>query len=182
MKITKTPFEGLALLEPNAFKDERGFFMEVYTEQTMAKLGINTRFVQDNQSFSKKNVIRGLHYQNPPYAQVKLVRVLSGKILDVVVDIRSAQPTFRKAYAVELSADDRRQLYIPAGFAHGFLVLSESAEVLYKTDNYYHPESEGGVLYNDPEWEINWGIAANDAIVSAKDLVLPLAKDLKSQF
>ncbi|WP_315816865.1 dTDP-4-dehydrorhamnose 3,5-epimerase [Paraflavitalea speifideaquila] len=144
MPFIETGFSGLFVFEPVVFEDSRGYFYESYNEHTYLKQGISTRFVQDNQSSSSYGVIRGLHYQLAPYAQTKLVRVLKGLIIDVAVDIRKGSPTFGKVYALELSAENRKQLYIPAGFAHGFSVLSETAEVLYKCDAFYNKENEGG--------------------------------------
>jgi dTDP-4-dehydrorhamnose 3,5-epimerase len=182
MKITHTEFEGLIIIEPDVFHDARGFFMEAFNEYTLKKHGIDMHFVQDNQSYSKKGVIRGLHFQKPPYAQTKLVRVLSGTILDVAVDLRKGQPTFKKVYSVELSSRSSRQLLIPKGFAHGFSVLSEEADVLYKSDGFYHPEAEGGIFYKDPELGINWIVPDSEAIVSVKDLSLPLCNALIANF
>jgi dTDP-4-dehydrorhamnose 3,5-epimerase len=147
-----------------------------------AKEGITTRFVQDNQSSSVYGVIRGLHFQNPPHAQTKLVRVLKGKILDVAVDIRKGSPAYGKVLSIELSAENKRQLYIPKGFAHGFSVLSETAEVLYKCDTFYNKESDGGIIYNDPALNIDWQIPADKAIISEKDSKLPHLADLKNDF
>ncbi|HTF21185.1 MAG TPA: dTDP-4-dehydrorhamnose 3,5-epimerase [Chryseolinea sp.] len=174
MRQTETGFAGLVVLEPRAFGDARGHFFESYNAQTLARLGLNAAFVQDNQSFSTAGVVRGLHYQNAPYAQTKLVRALSGRVLDVVVDLRRTEPTFGKWYSIELSAENKKQLYVPRGFAHGFSVLSESAEILYKCDNYYHKESEGGLYYNDPVLAIEWGIEEAKVILSEKDRVNPL--------
>ena len=182
MKITLTDFNGLMILEPDRYQDERGFFMEAFNELTLRKHGIVTRFVQDNQSYSTHGVIRGLHFQKDPHAQTKLVRVLSGTILDVVVDLRKNQPTYRKAWSLEISAENRQQLLVPKGFAHGFSVLSADAEVLYKIDEYYHPEAEDGIIYNDPDLAIDWKLGREKTIVSAKDLLLPLCKDLKEVF
>ena len=170
MPFTETGIPGLWVFEPKVFEDSRGHFFESYNTQTFLQQGINIKFVQDNQSKSSYGVIRGLHFQNPPHAQCKLVRALTGKILDVAVDIRTGSPTFGKVFSVELSAENKKQLFIPGGFAHGFSVLSETAEVLYKCDNYYNKESEGGILYNDPSLNIDWQIPADKAIVSDKDL------------
>lgn len=182
MPFVKTDIPGLLVFEPNVFEDSRGYFFESYNEKTFQKEGIDTRWVQDNQSSSTYGVIRGLHYQLPPFAQAKLVRVLKGKILDVVVDIRKGSPTFGKVFSQKLSAKNRKQLYIPAGFAHGFSVLSAKAEVLYKCDNFYNKESEGGIIYNDPALAIDWGIPEADAIISDKDKVLPLMADCNNSF
>lgn len=182
MPFNETGFPGLFVFEPIVFEDSRGYFYESYNEQTYHKQGINTRFVQDNQSSSSFGVIRGLHYQLQPYAQTKLVRVLSGSILDVAVDIRKGSPTYGQVYAVELSAANKKQLYIPAGFAHGFSVLSERAEVFYKCDAFYNKESEGGILYNDPALNIDWKVPMDKAIVSEKDIKLPVLADCKNNF
>lgn len=169
MNVTETGFTGLVILEPRVFGDARGYFMESYNARTLEQLGLAANFIQDNQSFSAKNVVRGLHYQNAPYAQTKLVRVLSGSILDVVVDLRREEPTFGKTFSVVLTSENKKQLYVPRGFAHGFSVLSESAEILYKCDNYYHKESEGGLIYNDSLLKIDWRVPTDQIIVSEKD-------------
>lgn len=173
MPFIETGFPGLLIFEPRIFEDSRGFFYEAYNEKIFAANGIDMKFVQDNQSRSTYGVIRGLHYQKPPFAQAKLIRVLIGAILDVAVDIRKGSPTYGKSFAVELSAQNKKQLFIPAGFAHGFSVLSEVAEVLYKCDQFYSKANEGGIVYNDPALKINWQIPVNKAIVSDKDIVLP---------
>jgi dTDP-4-dehydrorhamnose 3,5-epimerase len=173
MPITTTEIEGLLLFEPDVFKDNRGCFFESYNENVFKQQGIDVRWVQDNQSSSAYGVIRGLHYQLPPYSQSKLVRVLRGKILDVVVDIRKSSPTYGKAYSKILSAKNRLQVFIPKGFAHGFSVLSRKADVLYKCDTFYNKESEAGIIYNDAELNIDWCIPEKDKILSGKDLQLP---------
>jgi dTDP-4-dehydrorhamnose 3,5-epimerase len=165
---------GLVIVEPTVFKDSRGYFFESYNETVFRQNGIDTTFVQDNQSRSSYGVIRGLHYQQPPYAQAKLVRVLEGAILDVAVDIRKESPTYGQHFAIELTAENNKQLFLPEGFAHGFSVLSEIAVVLYKCNAFYNKASEGGILYNDPELNIDWRINESDAIISEKDAVLPL--------
>ena len=177
MNLIQTSFKGLVVLEPKVFGDSRGYFMESYSARTLQELGLPADFVQDNQSFSTAGVVRGLHYQNAPHAQTKLVRVLSGSILDVVVDLRRTEATFAKWYAIELSAENKRQLYVPRGFAHGFAVLSESAEILYKCDNYYNKQSEGGLYYNDPAIGIDWRGLADNALLSEKDNVNPMLAD-----
>jgi dTDP-4-dehydrorhamnose 3,5-epimerase len=182
MPFITTDIAGLLIFEPIVYKDERGHFFESYNEQTFHKEGLTNRFVQDNQSFSTYGVIRGLHYQLDPHAQCKLVRVLSGKILDVAIDLRKSSPSFGKWISVELSADNRRQLLVPRGFAHGFSVLSETAEVSYKCDAFYHKESEGGIRFDDPELNIDWQIPAAKAIVSQKDLDLPLFANCRNNF
>lgn len=182
MPFIKTEFSGLLVFEPNVFEDSRGYFFESYNENTFQQQGIYTRWVQDNQSSSAYGVIRGLHYQLPPNDQTKLVRVLRGKILDVVVDIRKGSPTFGKVFSIVLSAKNKRQLLVPKGFAHGFSVLSKNAEVLYKCDGFYNKESEGGIVYNDPALNIDWRIPAADAIISDKDKVLPVLAACKNSF
>lgn len=182
MPFVKTEFPGLLVFEPNVFEDSRGYFFEAYNEKQFQQEGIDIRWVQDNQSSSSYGVIRGLHYQLPPYDQTKLVRVLRGKILDVVVDIRKGSSTFGKSFSKVLSAKNRRQLLIPKGFAHGFSVLSEKAEVLYKCDGFYNKESEGGIIYNDPALEIDWRIPAEEAIVSDKDKILPTLAECRNSF
>ncbi len=182
MAIIKTEFPGLIIFEPTVLKDSRGYFFESYSERVFNAAGITARFVQDNQSKSSFGVLRGLHYQLNPRAQTKLVRVLSGKILDVAVDIRKGSPTYGKAFSIELSVENNKQLLIPKGFAHGFSVLSETAEVMYKCDEFYNKESEGGIIYNDPSLNIDWQIPADKAIVSDKDLQQPLLLNCKNNF
>lgn len=170
MTVTKTAIEGVLILEPEVFGDERGYFFESFNEERFrAATGIETHFVQDNESRSKHGVLRGLHFQRPPYAQAKLVRVVRGRVLDVAVDIRTGSPTYGKHIAVELSEDNHRQLFIPKGFAHGFVVLSDEAIFQYKCDEYYHPESECGIAWNDPEIGIDWGMAESEITLSEKD-------------
>ncbi len=182
MPFIKTDFPGLFVFEPNVFEDSRGYFFEAYNEKQFQQEGIDIRWIQDNQSSSAYGVIRGLHYQLPPFDQTKLVRVLRGKILDVVVDIRKGSPTFGKSYTKVLSAKNKKQLFIPKGFAHGFSVLSEKAEVLYKCDGFYNKESEGGIIYNDPALTIDWRIPSEDAIVSDKDKILPTLTECRNSF
>jgi dTDP-4-dehydrorhamnose 3,5-epimerase len=182
MPFLKTDIPDLLIFEPVVHTDNRGYFFESYNEQTFRKEGIDNRFVQDNQSFSIYGVIRGLHYQLDPHAQTKLVRVLKGSILDVAVDLRRSSRTFGKSFAIELSSDNKLQLLIPRGFAHGFSVLSETAEVSYKCDGLYNKESEGGIRYDDPRLGIDWQIPAGKAIVSAKDLALPLFAECRNNF
>ena len=182
MPFHKTDIPGLLVFEPNVFEDSRGYFFESYNEKVFREAGIDFRWVQDNQSSSGYGVIRGLHYQLPPFAQSKLIRVLRGKILDVVVDIRKGSPTFGKSYCKVLSAKNKRQLFIPKGFAHGFSTLSKKAEVLYKCDGFYNKESESGINYNDPALNIDWQLPAKDAIISDKDKQLPLLKDCNNTF
>jgi len=182
MKAELTEFEGLQVLTPAVYSDERGFFFESYNSERFEKAGLNHQWLQDNQSFSRKGVIRGLHFQKPPHAQAKLVRVLSGRILDVVVDLRSGQPTYGKVFAIELSAENKMQLLIPRGFAHGFSVLSETAEVMYKCDGIYNKASELGIKYNDTILKIDWQISESEAIVSEKDQQLPGFVGLETGF
>lgn len=182
MKIEKTFIEDLVILSPSVFEDERGYFFEGYNKSKLADLGIAIDFVQDNQSFSKKGTLRGLHYQNPPFAQTKLVRVLQGEIVDVAVDLRKDSPTFGKHFSIVLSSENKNQLLVPQGFAHGFSVLSETAVVFYKCDQYYNKESEGGIRYDDSTLDIDWGMDLKNAIVSEKDLILPDFANCNSQF
>ncbi len=180
MNFIPTNLEGCFVLEPKIIKDERGYFMESFNESTFQKaLGIKIHFVQDNQSFSSKGVLRGLHYQTGDHAQSKLVRVLTGEILDVAVDIRPNSTTFGEYFSVVLSADNQKQLFIPVGFAHGFLVLSDSATLYYKCDNFYNKESEGGIIYNDQTLNINWGEEETNWIISEKDKSLPSLENSK---
>ena len=169
MPLITTPIPDLLVVESMVFEDSRGYFFESYNEAVFAAEGLHYRFVQDNQAKSSYGVIRGLHYQLAPHAQTKLLRVLSGSILDVAVDIRKGSPTYGQVYAIELTDTNRLQLLVPKGFAHGYSVLSETAEVLYKCDAFYHKESEGGIAWNDPTLAINWRIPADKAIISEKD-------------
>lgn len=173
MKVIKTDFPDLFVIEPKVFVDSRGYFFESFNSLKYKELGIDIAFVQDNESKSSYGVIRGLHYQLSPYAQTKLIRVVSGKILDVVVDIRQNSPTFGKHFSIELSFENKIQLLVPKGFAHGFAVLSDTATVFYKCDNYYKPEAERGICYNDQKLQIDWKIDTENAIVSSKDKVHP---------
>jgi dTDP-4-dehydrorhamnose 3,5-epimerase len=182
MPFSSTEFPGLFLFEPLAFEDDRGYFFESYNQQVFTQNRIKTVFVQDNQSYSLGGVIRGLHYQLEPHAQSKLVRVISGRILDVVLDIRKGSPSYGRSLSVELGAMNRKQLYIPRGFAHGFSVLSETAEVMYKCDAYYNRESEAGILYKDPALNIEWQVPAHRVLVSPKDSQLPVFADCRNNF
>ncbi len=183
MNVIETPFEGLMIIEPRVFNDDRGYFFESFNERNFeSATGFNNRFVQDNQARSTYGVLRGLHYQNAPNAQTKLIRALEGAIWDVVVDLRIHSKTFGQWYGVELSAENKRQFLIPRGFAHGYSVLSETAEVFYKCDNFYSKQDEGGVLYNDPALAIDWKIDISKALVSEKDLVQPLFADAVYRF
>ena len=183
MAVIKTAIESVLIIEPKLFGDERGYFFESYNkERFRAETGIETRFVQDNESRSKYGVLRGLHFQRPPYAQAKLVRVVKGRVLDVAVDIRTGSPTYGRYVAVELSEDNHRQLFIPKGFAHGYAVLSDEAIFQYKCDNLYHPECEGAIAWNDPTIGINWGIAEGDIILSEKDKHNPTLAEIGEVF
>lgn len=183
MKVSTTPIEGVFLIEPKVFFDDRGYFFESFNARNFRdETGHEIAFVQDNQARSVKNVIRGLHFQNAPSPQTKLIRVLEGSIWDVVVDIRRSSDTFGQWYGVELTAENRLQLLVPRGFAHGYSVLSETAEILYKCDNYYDKRSESGIAFNDPALGIDWKVDIGDAIVSDKDKVQPLLKDAWIEF
>lgn len=182
MKVTKTNIPGLLVLEPRVFKDERGFFFESFNKSRNLDAGITNDFVQDNQSKSTYGVIRGLHFQKPPHAQTKLLRVLEGKIFDVAVDIRKGSPTYGKFFGIELSDENFYQFLIPKGFAHGFSVLSDTAVIMYKCDDFYHPETEGSILYNDPQIGIDWKIKDKDVLVSGKDANGILLKEFDSPF
>lgn len=182
MNVIKTDFPDLLVIEPKIFNDDRGYFFEIYNGKDFERSGINTSFVQDNESKSSYGVIRGLHYQLAPYAQTKLIRVVAGVIYDVVVDIRKGSPTFGKYFRVELSSDNKYQLLIPQGFAHGFSVLSEEAIINYKCDNFYNKEMERGINFNDSALGIDWGITAEKSIISAKDLVHPALADAEINF
>ena len=182
MPFITTELRGLLVFEPKVFEDSRGYFFESYNENIFQQQGIQCRFVQDNQSSSSYGVIRGLHYQLNPHAQTKLVRVLSGRILDVAVDARNGSPTYGRHFSIELSSGNKRQLLIPTGFAHGFSVLSKKAEVLYKCDAFYNKESEGGIIYNDAELSIDWHLPEKDSIISEKDQLLPSLAQCSNSF
>ena len=170
MKLIETALEGVVIIVPSIYGDERGYFYESFNSRDFAKIvGRDVAFVQDNESLSREGVIRGLHYQLPPHAQSKLVRVVRGAILDVVVDIRRGSPTFGRYVAVELSADNHHQLFIPRGFAHGFKVVEGEALLQYKCDNYYAPECEGSIRWDDPTLAIDWQMGSTEAVVSARD-------------
>ncbi len=174
MKVIETKLKGCFIIEPTVFKDDRGYFYETFNKQKFTKLtGQTVNFVQDNESFSSKGVLRGLHYQKGEFAQAKLVRVAQGSILDIAVDIRKDSPTFGEYVSVEISSENKKQLFIPKGFAHGFAVLSETALFLYKCDNFYNKKSEGGIIYNDKILNIDWQIPKNQLIISSKDTILP---------
>ena len=172
MPFTFTDFPGLLVYEPLIFEDERGYFFEAFNENIFRDAGITDQWVQDNQSSSFKGVIRGLHYQLPPHAQTKLVRVIRGKVLDVVIDLREGSPSYGKNYSLVLSAKNKKQLYIPKGFAHGFAVLSKKADLLYKCDTFYNKNSEKGIRYNDADLNIDWGLLPEETIISEKDILL----------
>ena len=183
MQVIDTEIRGLKILRPKKIGDNRGFFSEVFNERLLSDAGITARFVQDNHSLSaEKGVVRGLHYQLPPMAQDKLLRVVHGKILDIAVDIRRHSPTFGQSVTVVLSAQNWKQLFVPAGFAHGFVTLEPNTEVLYKVTNYYSPEHERGIRWNDPDLGIDWGISQDSAILSPRDRVHPLLKEVKDLF
>ena len=181
MNIVKTDIEGVVIIEPRVFGDARGYFFESYNARDFAEVA-DVTFVQDNESRSCYGVVRGLHFQKPPYAQSKLVRVVEGRVLDVAVDIRRGSSTYGRHVAVELSAENHTQLFLPQGMAHGFAVLSETAVFQYKCDNLYHPESEGAIAWNDPVLAIDWRIPASDVILSDKDSHHPLFKDFITPF
>ena len=180
MKIIKTFIKDLLIIEPQLFKDDRGFFYESYNKKNLDKI-IKIAFVQDNESKSNKGVVRGLHFQSPPFEQTKLVRCVSGKILDVAVDLRINSKTYGKSFSIELSSENNKQLFVPKGFAHGFQVLSETAIVNYKVDNFYNPKSDSGLIWNDKDLSINWSIDVKP-ILSVKDLKLMSFRELKSPF
>ncbi len=182
MKCTETGIPGLLLIEPRVFEDERGYFFESYNARKFEEAGIRCDFVQDNQSKSAYGVIRGLHYQLEPNAQAKLVRAIRGEVLDVVVDLRHGSPTFKKVYSVVLSEENKKQLFIPRGFAHGFSVLSPEAVFFYKCDGYYSKESERGIRYDDPALAIDWMIPAEKVVVSEKDRNLPFMQEAPFNF
>lgn len=178
MKVTRTTIEGLLIIEPKVFTDQRGYFSETYRRKEFTEKVSDTHFVQDNESYSTRGVLRGLHFQKEPFAQAKLVRTVMGEVLDVAVDLRKGSPTFGKHSAIRLSGNNKRQLFIPRGFAHGFIVLSDDAILQYKCDNYYAPDHEGALLWNDPELEIDWILPEEEIIFSEKDKLNPLLKDI----
>ena len=170
MKTQTTEIEGIVIIEPQVFGDSRGYFMETYQKEKYAAAGIDVTFVQDNESMSRYGVVRGLHYQAEPFAQAKLIRVVSGRVLDVAVDIRKDSPTFGKVFTLELSSDNKLQLFLPHGIAHGFAVLSETAVFTYKCDNFYAPQYEHTIRYDDPILNIDWRIPVSERIISPKDM------------
>ena len=178
MTITPTELQGCFIITPRIFNDERGYFFESYNTQSFNQaVGYDVNFVQDNQSFSTRGVLRGLHFQKGEHAQAKLVRVTQGEVLDIVVDLRKASASYGQYISVKLSSENHQQFFIPRGFAHGFIVLSDSAIFQYKCDNYYDKASEGGLHYADPDLNIEWGMSADELVVSEKDLELPFLKD-----
>lgn len=182
MKVIETNIPGVIILEPDVYGDSRGYFLESFSQRVFSALVQDITFVQDNESRSCRGVIRGLHFQNPPHSQSKLVRVVRGAVLDVAVDIRNGSPTYGRHVAVELTEDNHRQLFIPKGFAHGFAVLSDDAVFQYKCDAFYAPGSEGALAWNDPDLGIDWRVPSDSAILSAKDMTHPRLKDLCSPF
>lgn len=180
MELIKTSIDGLLIIKPDVFKDERGYFFESYNKERFAKAGLMMDFVQDNESKSDKGVLRGLHFQKPPYAQGKLVRVIKGSVMDVAVDLRKESPTYGKWESVVLTEENKLQLWIPEGFAHGFVALEDNTIFNYKCTNVYNKESEGSILWNDPDININWNI--DNPILSEKDKISPLFKNFESPF
>ncbi len=181
MKIRETPIQDLLILEPKIFKDPRGYFFEIYNQKTFSPLGLDLQFVQDNESFSNYGTLRGLHFQKGAYAQAKLVRAVQGEIWDVAVDLRATSPTFGKSFGTRLSSENKNQFFIPRGFAHGFVVLSESALVCYKCDNFYSPENEGGIHFADPDLAVDWIIKPEEIVVSDKDRENPSFRSIREQ-
>ena len=182
MEVIKTNIEGVIIVEPRIFKDGRGYFFESFSQREFEEKVCKTTFVQDNESKSSYGVVRGLHFQKPPFAQSKLVRVIKGAVLDVAVDIRKGSPTFGQYVSVELTGENHRQFFIPRGFAHGFSVLSEEVIFQYKCDNFYSPQSEGAIAWNDPDLNIDWRIPAEKVVLSEKDSKHPKLKDWQSVF
>jgi dTDP-4-dehydrorhamnose 3,5-epimerase len=184
MNISKTPIQDLLIIEPKVWQDNRGYFYESYNSKLFADAGIDAQFVQDNQSFSQKGTLRGLHAQKAPFAQGKLVRVIQGRVLDVAVDIRTGSSTFGQHFSIELSGTNHRQLWVPPGFLHGFLTLEDNTIFTYKVSNYYDKESEIGVIWNDTQFNINWSaeVSEESMVFSEKDLVLPKFEDFNSPF
>jgi dTDP-4-dehydrorhamnose 3,5-epimerase len=181
MNFIETHLSGCFVLEPKVFTDERGYFLESFNETTFNNgIGQKVNFVQDNQSYSSKGVLRGMHYQTANHAQAKLVRVLQGEVLDVAIDIRPESSTFGQYFSILLSAENQKQLFIPRGFAHGFLVTSETAIFFYKCDNFYNKEAEGGIIYNDSSVNINWNFSEKELIISEKDIVLPTLENARN--
>ena len=182
MKFVNTPIEGLVIIEPTVFEDDRGYFLESYNKKKLEEAIGKISFVQDNESKSSKGVLRGLHFQKPPYAQAKLVRCIEGKVLDVAVDIRDGSETYGKHVSVELSGENKKQVFIPRGFAHGFLVLSNTAIVSYKVDKSYAPANDAGIRWDDPTLNILWGVSESEVLVSEKDAKLPFFSEFETPF
>jgi dTDP-4-dehydrorhamnose 3,5-epimerase len=182
MNVIQTEIPGVVIIEPRIFGDSRGYFFESFSEKNFKEQVADVDFVQDNESKSCYGVVRGLHFQKPPYAQAKLVKVVKGRVLDVAVDLRKGSPTYGKHVAVELTEENHRQFFVPRGFAHGFAVLSEEAVFQYKCDNYYAPQAEGALAWDDPDVAIDWGVPAESVILSEKDSRHPKLKDLDSPF
>ena len=183
MNVIKTDIEGPFIIEPRIFGDARGYFFESFNARDFSQqTGLEVAFVQDNESRSSRGVLRGLHFQKPPYAQSKLVRVVEGRVVDVAVDIRKGSPTYGRHAAVELTGDNHRQFFVPKGFAHGFVVLSEVALFQYKCDEFYHPEAEGAIAWNDPTLAIDWPIGADEVLLSERDKHHPLFADFQTPF
>lgn len=181
INVQKTILDGVYIIEPKSFGDNRGWFMESYSKRDMEAAGINIDFVQDNRSYSaKKGIIRGLHFQKNPMAQAKLITCIRGEILDVAVDLRKASPTYKQWISVELTAENRKELLIPKGFAHGFVTLSDDVEIMYKCDEFYSPEHDGGIRFDDPDIGVEWGVT--DPILSEKDTNAPFLKDIELDF
>jgi dTDP-4-dehydrorhamnose 3,5-epimerase len=182
MKFVETKISDVIIIEPTVFGDERGYFLESYNQNKFEEVVGKTSFVQDNESKSSKGVLRGLHFQKPPFEQAKLVRCIEGEVLDVAVDIRKNSKTYGQHVAVLLSGENKRQLFVPRGFAHGFLVLSDTATFAYKVDNTYAPEFDAGIRWNDKELNIQWGLEESEVLVSAKDAELPFFSEFESSF
>ena len=182
MKFIETKISDVIIIEPSVFGDSRGYFLESYNQKKFEEFIGNISFVQDNESKSSKGVLRGLHFQKPPFAQAKLVRCIEGKVLDIAVDIRKDSKTYRQHIAVELSGENKRQLFVPRGFAHGFLVLSDTAVFAYKVDNTYAPEFDAGIRWNDKELNIQWDMEDSEVMVSEKDAELPFLSEFESPF
>jgi dTDP-4-dehydrorhamnose 3,5-epimerase len=182
MKFVNTPIEGLVIIEPTVFEDDRGYFSEIYNKKKFEKAIGNISFVQDNESKSSRGVLRGLHFQKPPFNQAKLVRCIEGRVMDVAVDIRKGSPTYGKHVAIELTGENKRQLFVPRGFAHGFLVLSNTAIVSYKVDNSYAPTHDAGIRWDDSLLNIQWGVNESEVLVSEKDAKLPFFSEFETPF
>lgn len=181
MKVIETPIKDLVIIEPRVFEDERGYFFESFNQQKLVEAGLDYSWVQDNQSFSDKGTLRGLHFQKGAFAQAKLVRVISGEVIDVAVDLRPDSETYGKSFSVILSGENFKQLLVPRGFAHGFCVLSETATFSYKVDNFYNQESEGGLMYSDDDLKIDWVLPASEIKLSEKDKYLSRFRDLSGE-